>query len=61
MCKKVNLDELIQESTLIKIGDACPFCKDKPYMNTKENDIVKHIVEEHKPDFAKILGKVEEE
>jgi hypothetical protein len=62
MCKKVNLDELIENAIFVKIGDPCPFCKgEDKFINDSENDFVKHIVNEHKPEFAKILGKVEKE
>ena len=62
MCKKVNLDELIKNSEIININDPCPFCKGKDkFINAPENDFVKHIIEEHKPQFAKIIGKVEKE
>ena len=62
MSKKFNLDEKIKESTLVNIGDPCPFCKgDKPFMNISGNDFVRHIVDTHKPQFAKIIGKVENE
>ena len=61
MCKKVNLDELIENSVMINIGDPCPFCKENPFINAPGEDFVKHMVNEHKPQFAKILGKVENE
>ena len=62
MCKKVNLDEAIENSEMIKLGDECPFCKgDNKFINTKDSDIVEHIVNEHKPDFARIIGKIEHE
>mgnify|MGYP003140018392 CR=1 FL=1 len=46
---------------MINIGDPCPFCKEEPFINDKGNDFVKHIIDEHKPQFSKILGKVENE
>ena len=56
--KIINLDELINDAIQINFGDECPFCKgDDKFVSTKENDIVEHIVNEHKPTFAKILGK----
>jgi glutaredoxin len=54
----VNLDELINDAIKIELGDECPFCKgDKKFVNDSENDIIEHILKEHKPTFAKILGK----
>ena len=62
MCKKFNLDEVIKDSVLVNVDDPCPFCKgDDKFINSKENDIVTHIVNDHKPEFAKIIGKVEKE
>ena len=64
MARKVNLDELIKNSIVVKIGDPCPFCVEegnKPFMNTKENDFVKHLIEEHKPTFMYMLGKAGKE
>ena len=63
MAKKVNLDELIEKSVLINIGDPCPICKRKgrEFLNTPENDFVKHIIDEHKPEFSKFLGAIENE
>ena len=56
--KEINLDELINDAITVNIGDPCPLCKGKDkFMNAPENDFVKHIIEEHKPTFAKILGK----
>ena len=56
--KVINLDELINDAIDINFGDECPFCEGKKkFINTKENDIVQHIVDEHKPTYAKILGK----
>ena len=61
MASKVfNLDELIANAVHLKLGDPCPFCdKENAYMNVPENNIIRHIVEVHKPDFSKIIGKVE--
>ena len=58
MASKVfNLDELIKDSIQVNIGDPCPFCKgDNPFMNIPENDFVRHVVEEHKPEYAHMLG-----
>ena len=63
MARKGNLDELIKNSIVVKIGDPCPFCKgENKFINDPEkNDFVVHIVNEHQPEFAKILGKVEKE
>ena len=63
MASKVfNLDDLIAESVHIKMGDPCPYCdKENAYINTPENDITKHILMNHKPDFVKIMGMVEKE
>ena len=56
--KEINLDELIKDAITVNIGEACPFCKgEKKFMNTKENDFVRHIVEEHKPTYARIIGR----
>ena len=56
--KEINLDELIEDAITINIGDPCPFCEgDDKFMNTPENDFVKHIVEVHKPEYAKMLGR----
>ena len=59
MASKVfNLDELIEDSIQINIGDPCPFCKgENPFMNEPGIDFSKHIVEEHKPEYMHILGK----
>ena len=62
MCKKFNLDEVIKDSVMINIGDACPFCKGKDkFINDEEHDIVRHIVDVHKPEFSQIVGKLENE
>ena len=59
--KEINLDELIKDAITVNLGDPCPFCKGKDkFMNTKENDFVRHIVEEHKPTYAKIIGRTRE-
>ena len=56
--KKINLDEVINNAITINIGDECPFCKgENKFINDSENDIIEHIIKEHKPSFAKIIGR----
>ena len=64
MAKEINLDELANEAIEVNLGEACAFCVEegnKPFMNTKENDFVKHLIEEHKPTFMYMLGKAGKE
>ena len=56
--KEINLDEVINDAIQINIGDECPFCKgENKFINDSENDIIEHIIKEHKPSFAKIIGR----
>ena len=58
----INLDELINDAVTVEFGDECPYCKGKnKFINTPENDLIEHIVKEHKPQFATILGAINPE
>jgi hypothetical protein len=60
--KVINLDELINDAVTVEFGDECPFCKGKDkFINSPENDFVKHVVDKHKPEFVTILGEINPE
>ena len=62
MSKKVyNLDKVIENARVIKIGGECPFCiGDKKFINKEGKDFTKHFVKEHKSEWNQIIKKERE-
>ena len=62
MSKKVyNLDNVIENAKVVKLGDECPFCTgDKKFINKEGKDFTEHFVTKHRSDFTKLIKQQRE-